>query len=60
MSSRIANEIQENFGYSSRWVLTGKGEKMIPLRRFDFTKAIAYLSPDEVKLVSEYIDSLAR
>jgi transcriptional regulator with XRE-family HTH domain len=55
MSPRIASVIQENFGYSVRWVLTGKGEKMIP--RFDFTKAVAYLSPDELRLVSQYIDS---
>jgi transcriptional regulator with XRE-family HTH domain len=60
MSLRIANAIQENFGYSSRWVLSGTGEKMIPRQRFDFAEALAFLSPDELRLVSAYIDSLSR
>jgi DNA-binding XRE family transcriptional regulator len=60
MSSRIANVIQENFGYSSRWILTGKGEKMMPRQHFDFAKTVAFLSADELRAVSEYIDSLSR
>ena len=62
LSNTVALLIQEKYGYSAEWILTGKGDKFINTKN-SFIKqktiaAVKSLSDEEIKAVMAFINSL--
>lgn len=62
VSNTLAKLIEETYGYSSQWLLTGNGSKNInqntSINKSEIIKKIDKMSDDEINSVLAYVETL--
>lgn len=62
ISDTLAKLIEETYGYSSNWIMTGNGEKMsspsLSVAKSEFLKKLSKMSDDEIVALLAFANSL--
>ncbi len=64
ISETLAKLIEESYGYSAQWVMTGEGERRanpsLSVTKMEFIKKVQKMSDNEVVALLAFADSLDR
>jgi transcriptional regulator with XRE-family HTH domain len=55
ISGLLANMIQEKYGYSAGWIMTGKGDRRNFAQYAELLETIYQLSYEDIQIVFEYV-----